>query len=134
MEDGAKGSVEAAHVEAVVGAGGGGSHGGWSRRHGGWRRGSVEDGGAAAAMKKGATAVDPEKGATAVVEEGGGRALASDVLTSGILMSSLVSCTRGIRRPRVRHSRVITGEMYSQLPASSRRRPRVLALLLTSSR
>jgi hypothetical protein len=32
MEDGAEGSVEAARIEAVVGASGGGSHGGWSRR------------------------------------------------------------------------------------------------------
>jgi hypothetical protein len=48
LEDGAEGSVEAARLEVVVGASGGGSHKGWSRRrrsegegsrrrHGGWR-------------------------------------------------------------------------------------------------
>jgi hypothetical protein len=73
--------VDAACMEAVVGAGGGGSHGGWSR-------GSVEDGGAAAAVEKGATTVDLEKGAAAIVEEVGGR----------ILTSSPVSCTRGVRQ------------------------------------
>jgi hypothetical protein len=128
MEDGAEGSVEAARVEAVVGASGGGSHGGWSRcrrsegegsrrRHGGWRRGSVKNGGAAAAVEKGAATIDPEKGVAAAVEEGGGCALASDVLASDILALLPVSCTHGIRRPHVRRPRVITGEMYSRLPA-----------------
>jgi hypothetical protein len=99
MEDGAEGSVEAARVEAVVGASGGGSHGGWSRRrrsegegshrrHGGWRRGSVEDGGAVAAVEKGAATVDPEKGATVVVKQGGGRALASSHPMSSLPASS----------------------------------------------
>jgi hypothetical protein len=83
--------VDAACMEAVVGADGGGSHGGWSRRHGGWRRGSVEDGGAAAAVEKGATTVDLEKGAAAIIEEVGGH----------ILTSSPVSCTRDVRRPHV---------------------------------
>jgi hypothetical protein len=81
MEDGAEGLVEAACMEAVGGANGGGSHEGWShrrrfegegshRRHGGWRRGSMEDGGAAAALEKGAAAADPEEGAAAIVKEG----------------------------------------------------------------
>jgi hypothetical protein len=111
MEDGAEGSVEAAHVEAVVGVSSGGSHGGWSRRrrsegegsryhHGGWRQGSVEDGGVVAA-------VDLEKGAAAVVEEGGGRALAPS--------------RPRVRRPRFWHPRIIAGELYSQRQATSRR-------------
>jgi hypothetical protein len=89
--------MEAVRVEAVVGVGSGGSHARWSHRHGGWRQGSVEDGGAAAAMEKRAATVDPEKGAVAVVEEVGGRTLTPDVLASGILASSLVSCTRSVR-------------------------------------
>jgi hypothetical protein len=32
MEDGAEGSLEATRMEAMVGASGGGSHGGWSHR------------------------------------------------------------------------------------------------------
>jgi hypothetical protein len=120
MEDGAEGSVEAARVETMVGADGGGSHGGWCRHHGGWRRVSVEDGGAAPAVEKGAATVDPEKGAAAVVEEVGGHALAYDVLASGILASSSVSCTHGVWRPRVRCPRVVADEMYSWLPVSSR--------------
>jgi hypothetical protein len=80
--------VEAARVETMVGAGGGGSHGGWCRHHGGWRRVSVEDGGAAPAVEKGAATVDPEKGAAAVVEEVGGHALASSRTTSSLPVSS----------------------------------------------
>jgi hypothetical protein len=127
--------VEAAHVEAVVGTGGGGSHGGWSHRHGGWRQGSVEDGGAYATVEKGAATVDPEKGAAAVVKEVGGRAphiptsdvLASDILASSpvscncgdlgsdVLVSSPVRCNRGFQRPRV----------VALTSSRRRRRPRV---------
>jgi hypothetical protein len=138
MEDEAEGSVEAARVEAVVGASGGGSHGGWSRRrrsegegshrcHGGWRRGSVEDGGAAATVEKGAVIVDPEKGDAVVVEEGG------RTLAFGILMLLPVSCTHSVRRPHVRRPCVVVGEMYSRLPTSLCRRPRALAVVGSST-
>jgi hypothetical protein len=81
MEDGAEGSMEVVRVEAVVGASGGGSHGGWSR-------GSMEDGGAFAVVEKGVITVDPEKGVVVVVEEGGGRAHASSCPTSSLPASS----------------------------------------------
>jgi hypothetical protein len=122
-------------VEAVVGTGGGGSHGGWSHRHGGWRQGSVEDGGAAATVEKGAATIDPEKGAAAVVKEVGGRAPripTSDILVSSpvsftcgdlgsdVLVSSPVRCNRGFQRPRVvalassRRRRCLRVELYEE--------------------
>jgi hypothetical protein len=128
MEDGAEGSMEAVRVEAVVGASGGGSHGGWSR-------GSVEDGGA---CHRGEGSHHRRSG------EGSCRCcrgrrwsrpriLVSDVLTSGILTLLPVSCTRGVRRPHIRRPRVVAGEMYSRLPASSCRRPRALAVIGSST-
>jgi hypothetical protein len=117
-------------VEAVVGTGGGGSHGGWSHRHGGWRQGSVEDGGAAATVEKGAATIDPEKGAA--VKEVGGHApriptsdippvsFTCDDLGSDVLVSSPVRCNRGFQRPRVvalassRRPRCLRVELYEE--------------------
>jgi hypothetical protein len=124
MDDGAEGvnggrtvEVEAGRLEAVVGTDGGGSHGGWRNR---CRRGEGSrhrrSGEGSCRRCRGSRRTRP-------------RVLTSDVLASGILVSSPVSCTPSARRPCVRRPRVVAGEMYSQLLESSRRRPRILAVV-----
>jgi hypothetical protein len=117
MEDGAEGSVEAARVEVVVGASGGGSYAGWSRCrrsegegsyhcYGGWR-------------------IRCHRG------EG------SHHRRSG---EGSCCCCRGRRRsrPRFRHPRIVAGELYSRCqvtshPTSSCRHPRALTVVGSST-